>query len=1070
MKKSSDNSSGPPAKQRSLFYRVCRRCIHTSMEVFVIFVLLLVVAGAALFWHLSRGPLNIDFIRQNVETALSAELTPFRIEMEGVTLNWNNPFERPVVYIDDLSLLDEEGRRAFYIEEISATLARSGLIVGAVQPRKVRVKGLDLHLLRTEDNVLKIGFVTGPQISLGQGGGAEAELDSLSGVYEDLFGSLRDTTFTEKLKEFHISRAAAVYEDLQVDRAITFPQIDLTLRPGDRFLTLDSVVNFAPSVDGTEGGQAGLSARYDIQEKVLDNTLTFQKFNPFLWAAVMDDTALDVSASRVLLDGETAFRMAEDLRITQAEAGITASRGRLVFTELYAQPFALDEYILNASYDSANRFISFNENRLRAYGLDIVLDAILPLPRAGGETEIATLSIAAQNVPLPLTEPAYPDQFEHENIYQWLTEKLAAGQIDNLTIEFIISLLRDEEGALDADLADMRGDLDFTGLTAIYKDTLAPVEQATGRVTISYAEDLISVSAPTGVIRSMNASDIAVTLSGLFAPTPGQAEISFGLEGALPDLFSYLADEPIGLADEYTFDPTQTQGRLNAQVSVNMSTAADVPMEDIEIGVTGTGRDIVIPGLVQGLTVSTQEAAVTIEEGLITANGRGTLDGRATEFTWQQYMMSEGKPFKMKVEASGTSDTALRRHFGVEIDDYATGPAPLNVTYTSFRDGRAEMFGRADLTRSTLMFTPLDYVKAPGTAAQGSWRASFLNGQIQRIEKLNITGADIKIEDAALSFERGELHTGNFPRATIARSRASADFEFTSQNTLKLSVTGPQVDLMPFLKDDPAAPYEGPAIQASVQADQMFAHNDKVLSNGKIYTEMDRTGNITQFEIDALVGNGELYVRFKPDTEGRPSLRAEVTDAGAALRAFDVYENVQGGRLTIIGVPLREFWRGDLSGRMILERFAVRDAPILARLVNAMSLPGLQQLLSNDGIRFRRLEADFEWQSRPEGSLITVSDGRTSGSELGLTFDGFIDRASGRLDMAGTIVPASTVNNMIGRIPLIGDILTGGSGALIAATYTIRGPTREAEVSINPLSVLTPGILRRIFFENVPEG
>ena len=43
------------------------------------------------------------------------------------------------------------------------------------------------------------------------------------------------------------------------------------------------------------------------------------------------------------------------------------------------------------------------------------------------------------------------------------------------------------------------------------------------------------------------------------------------------------------------------------------------------------------------------------------------------------------------------------------------------------------------------------------------------------------------------------------------------------------------------------------------------------------------------------------------------------------------------------------------------------------------------------------------------------------------------------------------------------------AGERVAATYTIKGPTKDPSVMVNPLSVLTPGILRSIFFENNKE-
>jgi hypothetical protein len=39
------------------------------------------------------------------------------------------------------------------------------------------------------------------------------------------------------------------------------------------------------------------------------------------------------------------------------------------------------------------------------------------------------------------------------------------------------------------------------------------------------------------------------------------------------------------------------------------------------------------------------------------------------------------------------------------------------------------------------------------------------------------------------------------------------------------------------------------------------------------------------------------------------------------------------------------------------------------------------------------------------------------------------------------VVPAYSVNQVLGGIPLVGGLLTGGEGeGLLAATYTLRGP------------------------------
>ena len=54
---------------------------------------------------------------------------------------------------------------------------------------------------------------------------------------------------------------------------------------------------------------------------------------------------------------------------------------------------------------------------------------------------------------------------------------------------------------------------------------------------------------------------------------------------------------------------------------------------------------------------------------------------------------------------------------------------------------------------------------------------------------------------------------------------------------------------------------------------------------------------------------------------------------------------------------------------------------------------------------------------------------------------------------------------MLGRIPVLGNILTGGEkgGGVFAATYTMTGPMEEPVILVNPLSALTPGFLRNLF-------
>ena len=88
-----------------------------------------------------------------------------------------------------------------------------------------------------------------------------------------------------------------------------------------------------------------------------------------------------------------------------------------------------------------------------------------------------------------------------------------------------------------------------------------------------------------------------------------------------------------------------------------------------------------------------------------------------------------------------------------------------------------------------------------------------------------------------------------------------------------------------------------------------------------------------------------------------------------------------------------------------------------------------------------------------------------SGSAVGINIDGKVDMNSGDSNLQGTLVPFSTVNKILNFIPIIGDILTGGDNqGVLAVAYEIKGSLGSPKITVNPVSLLTPGFLRNLFF------
>ncbi len=203
-----------------------------------------------------------------------------------------------------------------------------------------------------------------------------------------------------------------------------------------------------------------------------------------------------------------------------------------------------------------------------------------------------------------------------------------------------------------------------------------------------------------------------------------------------------------------------------------------------------------------------------------------------------------------------------------------------------------------------------------------------------------------------------------------------------------------------------------------------------------------------------------LRIDFRPKPGGGYALEVIAEDMGGVLRALDRMDTMQGGSLVIRGEADGPLPLHLLEARIEARDYLLIEAPRLAKLLSLASLTGFVDSLRGEGLRFERIVGDFTLlDGQFETDLI-----RAYGSALGITAKGRIDFDQSLVDLKGTVVPAYTINRILGSIPLLGPILTGGEGeGLLAVTYSMDGPLSDPEVNVNPLSALAPGFLRGLF-------
>jgi hypothetical protein len=157
----------------------------------------------------------------------------------------------------------------------------------------------------------------------------------------------------------------------------------------------------------------------------------------------------------------------------------------------------------------------------------------------------------------------------------------------------------------------------------------------------------------------------------------------------------------------------------------------------------------------------------------------------------------------------------------------------------------------------------------------------------------------------------------------------------------------------------------------------------------------------------------------------------------------------------------------DFDGTLAITNFKMVNQPFLARLFSAGSLTGIGDLLQNEGISMEKLEMPFS----SKNNVISIKDAVFTGHAVGGTAEGYIDRPKSVIDVKGSLIPAYGLNSFISNVPLLGDILASKKGeGIFGVTYSMSGPTDQLKLSYNPLSILTPGIFRRIWEGAMPNA
>lgn len=1041
------------------------------LEIVAALIGLLVVLAAIFMWRLTTGPLDINFARTYVEEALKENGTGYGAEIQGAFLSWPQ-INGPVILSMRNVNLTRRDASFVKISELDMGVAVRPLFFGHIRPVTIRVKEPSVRIYRSVDNKFEISLDN--EESIEHVGDEKNIINTVIDALSRESNDRRKWGPLALLRQFEIIDARMVIEDHVLNLTWYISPFDLSFARDREGLAITSTLELPGGANRSSVIVA--DAIYNPKKSDLVLNVHLQDIDPRALAQKVDALAWFRDQS-IILNGDLTLIADPQGKLKRVGMNLISENGSLNIPQAYDTPLGYEEVALKGTYDHENGLFSLENLSLSVSGIRV--DASSQMSIRADQIN-APFLVKVPNIPLDTLATLWPSALNDTSARSWFTERLSVGRLYDGAVTFNLEAKRTagqpgQESTWDVAVANLAADARMENVTVDYNKPMLPVTAANAVALVK--DDNLTIHIKSGKIDDLDITAGKVSISHLTSDETGQADIDATLQGPVKSVLRYISREPIAFdAAKAGIKTESVQGESVIDVNVSFPTLKDLPEEKVAVKANAKVQKLLLPDMIKGLDIGGNDIDVEVENGVVTIKGPATLQGRPAPADFTAYFDSTGKPFVFQAKSRIVADYDLRKHFGAGLEEWLAGDPTINVTYTEMASGKAEVLIDGAVDNVKLLVKPMKYEKDIGVAGTASAKISLQNGDLKEVIDLAINTPDLKVEKGRLVFEnvkgQAELRRGQIARARLAETDVALDFEQVPGGPIKIKANGPFFDARPFLgkEQDPAlqdVPYTGPAVIASANVNRMRTHPARMIDKAKIYFDMNSKGDINQFELDAIAGTGPMIVRLKPNNSGKMALQMEAQDAGAVLRAFDVYENVQGGQMKIYGeqVPEQNMRRRLIRGSGELSNFTVVKAPVLARLVGALSLTGISELLGGQGISFSRLQSDFDWVISRGGDAYYMRNGRTSGSSIGLTFEGKIDKREDKTDIGGTVVPVTFVNDFISNIPLIGDLLTGGEGALIAATYSIKGPVRTPTVTVNPLSALTPGILRRIFFE-----
>lgn len=616
----------------------------------------------------------------------------------------------------------------------------------------------------------------------------------------------------------------------------------------------------------------------------------------------------------------------------------------------------------------------------------------------------------------------------------WWMEENSAGILKDVLLETDLDF---SSGKIN--VGDVKGSFICNDINIKYMDSMPIVKSINGFAKINNSSVIFEIN--SGSSNDLEISNGIIKLYDLNTNVE-KANINLDISSKNKSVVDYLNLTEIN-KDNYK-KLNEISGNVNFNLILDFPLLFDLDAEQIEYSADAKLTDGYYKLIDPDYVINNLNMNINVGANLVNFSGTGVFFNSNIEFTGDQ--ITRNNNIVDEIKGRLLLDSYQLLNFIPEFFEETSGSIPINFSYTKGKkDFKFEGVGETDQLKINSEFLGKDL--------------SFQNGKIRFVispynEKLS-GFLDIKTKNIDIEVNSIFSNLKLFNLEILKFKSPNQNFQFSVNNEtiLDVNLNGKKVSIEKMNLNEESTFSNLENIVFNLQADRLYIGNNIFIDSS---INFKKNNNRFDFFNAYFKGDKDYHNINLSSSHGKKKFYLESNFVPGLLNIFDINLKINTGSLKIEGEQSSDLKTYD--GKIVGKDFVFLDTPFLADFITLFSLQGLAQKLKDGGIIFESLNGKYVLSE----DKLRIVDSLLKGSELGIQFDSVIGLEDDYFLTTGSVIPAYTINTLLTKFPIVGDIITAGSpeDGLIGAKFEVEKEDDEYKISYNPISVFVPNLIK----------